>query len=76
MNTAKVWIDGAVVNESEARIPVKDHGFLYGDGIFEGLRIRAHRVFRLEDHLDRIEVAARAIGLELPGGRDALREFP
>jgi len=75
VSTAKVWIDGAVVDESEARIPVKDHGFLYGDGIFEGLRIRARRVFRLEDHLDRLEVAARAIGLELPGGRDAVREI-
>ena len=75
MNSAKVWIDGGVVDECEARIPVKDHGFLYGDGIFEGLRIRRHRVFRLEDHLERFEVAARAIALELPGGRDALRKI-
>ena len=75
MNTAKVWIDGSVVDECDARIPVKDHGFLYGDGIFEGLRIRGRRIFRLEDHLDRFEVAARAIALELPGGRDALREI-
>lgn len=70
-----VWIDGAVVNESQACIPIKDHGFLYGDGIFEGLRVRQRRVFRLEDHLDRFEVAARAIALELPGGRDALRQI-
>ena len=50
---AAVWIDGRVVDERDARIPVKDHGFLYGDGIFEGIRIRARRVFRLEDHLGR-----------------------
>lgn len=75
MSPAKVWIDGSVVNEPEARIPVLDHGFLYGDGVFEGLRIRARRIFRFEDHLDRIEIAARAIALEIPGGRDALRRI-
>ena len=72
---AAVWIDGRVVEERDAHIPVKDHGFLYGDGIFEGIRIRARRVFRLDDHLDRFEFAARAIALDLPEGREALREI-
>jgi branched-chain amino acid aminotransferase len=70
----KVWIDGKVVDggSSEARIPVTDHGLLYGDGVFEGLRVYGGCVFRLPDHLERIGVAARAIGLTIPGGSEAL----
>lgn len=68
----KVWIDGRVVEGAEARIPVTDHGLLYGDGLFEGIRIVGRRVFRLEDHLERMRTGAAAIGLELPGGVDAL----
>ncbi len=40
----KVWIDGAVVEGSRARIPVTDHGFLYGDGVFEGIRLYSRRI--------------------------------
>lgn len=69
----KVWIDGRVVDGASARIPVTDHGFLYGDGLFEGLRIYGGRVFRLELHLARMEAGARALGLVLPGGTAALR---
>jgi len=68
----KVWLDGQVLNAEDARIPVDDHGLLYGDGVFEGLRSYDGRVFRLAGHLERLEVSARAIGLELPGGRSAL----
>ncbi len=69
----KVWLDGEIVDGSLARIPVQDHGLLYGDGVFEGLRVYARRIFRLEDHLDRLQVSARAIALELPLRREALR---
>lgn len=62
----KVWIDGRVVDASEARVPVTDHGLLYGDGIFEGIRIYSRKVFRLDDHLRRFGTGARAIGLTLP----------
>ncbi len=62
----KVWIDGKIVNESEARVPVTDHGLLYGDGLFEGMRVIAGRVFRIEQHLSRLEVGARILALELP----------
>lgn len=62
----KVWLDGQIVEGSEARIPVTDHGLLYGDGIFEGIRAIGRRVFRLDDHLRRLQTSARAIGLELP----------
>jgi branched-chain amino acid aminotransferase len=71
----KVWIDGRVVDAGEARIPVTDHGLLYGDGIFEGIRVAGGRVFRLDDHLARFGAAARAIALELPGGLGAIREI-
>ncbi len=71
----KVWIDEKVVDASQARIPVVDHGLLYGDGVFEGMRISAGRVFRLEDHLHRIGVAARCLGIELPGGQGKLEKI-
>jgi branched-chain amino acid aminotransferase len=71
----KVWIDGAVVEGSEARIPVTDHGFLYGDGVFEGIRVYAGRVFRLDDHLSRLTSGARCIGLTIPGGAEAARRI-
>ncbi len=62
----KVWIDGRVVDASEATVPVTDHGLLYGDGVFEGIRIYGRQVFRLLDHLRRFASGARAIGLALP----------
>jgi branched-chain amino acid aminotransferase len=70
----KVWLDGRVVEGSEARIPVTDHGFLYGDGIFEGMRVWSRRLFRFEEHLARLGAGSRAIGLEIPGGLGAVRE--
>jgi len=69
----KVWLDGGIVDGSEARIPVTDHGFLYGDGVFDSLRVRRGRVFRLEDHLSRLLSSARAVGIEPRGGRETLR---
>lgn len=69
----KVWIDGEIVDGAEARIPVTDHGLLYGDGIFEGIRVYRNRVFRLDAHMKRFAAAARGIALELPGGIDAVR---
>jgi len=70
---AKIWIDGAIGPAHAARIPVLDHGLLYGDGLFEGMRIAAGRVFRLDDHLRRFASGARAIGLELPQSVEAIR---
>ena len=62
----KVWMDGRVVDARDAVVPVTDHGLLYGDGIFEGIRVYERRVFRLQDHLRRFLGSARAIGLALP----------
>lgn len=71
----KVWLDGKIVEGAEARVPVTDHGFLYGDGVFEGIRAARRRVYRLPDHLARLARSAAAIGLEVPGGTDAAREI-
>ena len=69
----KIWIDGAVVSRDEAKVSVLDHGFLYGDGVFEGIRGYGGRIFRLEDHLRRLAAGARALALEIPGGIEAAR---
>lgn len=61
-----VSIDGTMVSADQAKVSVFDHGLLYGDGLFEGIRIRAGRIFRLERHLARLELGARVLGIELP----------
>ena len=71
----KVWIDGRVVDASEASVPVTDHGLLYGDGVFEGIRIYGRQAFRLDDHLQRLAAGARAIGLELPVDLDGIAKI-
>ncbi|MDJ0851013.1 MAG: branched-chain-amino-acid transaminase [Myxococcota bacterium] len=72
---AVVWIDGRVVDVAEARVPVTDHGLLYGDGVFEGIRVYGGRLFRLDDHLARFAAGAKALALEPPGGVPAVREI-
>ncbi len=62
----KIWLDGNLVDQSEAKISVFDHGLLYGDGVFEGIRFYNGRVFRLEEHIRRLFDSARAIVLNMP----------
>lgn len=62
----KIYIDGKYCEQEDAKISVFDHGVLYGDGIFEGIRAYNGRIFRLEDHLQRLDESARAILLKLP----------
>lgn len=62
----KIFINGQFLAPEEAKISVYDHGLLYGDGVFEGMRCYGGNVFRLEEHLKRLDESARAIGLELP----------
>ncbi len=69
-----VSIDGELVPRDQARISVFDHGLLYGDGVFEGIRVYGRRIFRLDAHLARLEASAHAIGLGLPMDRGALAE--
>src|ERR1041385_8062426 len=62
----KIYLNGQMVDKEKAVISVFDHGVLYGDGIFEGIRAYNGRVFRLDDHLKRLEDSASAILLKLP----------
>jgi len=62
----KIYLNGQLVSREEARISVFDHGLLYGDGVFEGIRAYDGRVFRLSQHLDRLYESARAIALKIP----------
>ncbi len=62
----KIYLDGQYVEEADAKISVFDHGLLYGDGVFEGIRIYNGRVFRLREHLDRLYDSAKAILLKIP----------
>lgn len=61
-----VWIDGKWYDRPSAVVSVFDHGLLYGDGVFEGIRAYGGRVFKLEAHLDRLYASAKAIWLEIP----------
>src|SRR5438309_8061388 len=71
---AKVYVDGKFYSEANAKISVFDHGLLYGDGIFEGIRFYNGRVFRLEEHLDRLWDSARSICLEIPMSKRDMTE--
>jgi len=61
-----VYVNGEFVPESEAKVSVFDHGFLYGDGVFEGIRAYNGRVFKLKEHIDRMYDCARVIKLKIP----------
>ncbi|HSW47277.1 MAG TPA: branched-chain-amino-acid transaminase [Phycisphaerae bacterium] len=68
----KLFLNGHIVPVAEASIGVFDHGLLYGDGVFEGIRSYGGKVFRLDQHLRRLEESARAIRLTLPMTHDEL----
>jgi branched-chain amino acid aminotransferase len=69
-----VYLDGKYVDSAEARVSVFDHGLLYGDGVFEGIRIYGGNVYRLDEHLERLENSAKAIMLAVPLARAAMSE--
>lgn len=62
----KIYLNGELVRKSEAKISVFDHGFLYGDGIFEGIRAYQGKVFKLDEHIARLYESAKAIMLTIP----------
>jgi branched-chain amino acid aminotransferase len=62
----KIFIDGKFLSERDAKVSVFDHGLLYGDGVFEGIRIYHGNVFKLREHIDRLYLSAKAILLEIP----------
>src|SRR4051795_789577 len=64
--TPKVWINGKLHDKPDAKISVYDHGLLYGDGVFEGIRIYNGKAFKLKEHVARLFESARHIKLEVP----------
>ncbi len=67
-----VYLNGEFVPENEAKVSVFDHGYLYGDGVFEGIRAYNGRVFKLEEHIDRLFLSARVIMLDIPFSREEM----
>jgi branched-chain amino acid aminotransferase len=68
----KIYLNGKMVPERDAKVSVFDHGLLYGDGVFEGIRAYNGRVFMLKEHIDRLYRSARAITLKIPMSKDAM----
>ncbi len=70
----KIWLDGKLVDEEDAKITVFDHGLLYGDGVFEGIRIYNGNIFELDAHIQRLYESAKAIRLTISLGPEELTE--
>jgi len=68
----KIWLDGKLVDEADAKITVFDHGLLYGDGVFEGIRVYDGRIFELDAHIKRLYESAKVIRLDVPMSRSKL----
>src|SRR5688500_10514705 len=66
MDKLLIYLDGQIVPEADAKISVFDHGLLYGDGVFEGIRFYQGRIFRLEEHIRRLYDSAKSILLTVP----------
>jgi branched-chain amino acid aminotransferase len=71
-NSLKIYISGKLYDKEDAKISVYDHGLLYGDGVFEGIRSYSGKVFRMDEHLDRLWYSAKAILLEIPMTKDEM----
>jgi branched-chain amino acid aminotransferase len=68
----KIYIDGNYYGKEDAKISVFDHGLLYGDGVFEGIRVYHRRVFKLKEHIQRLYYSAKAILLSIPMSEEAM----
>jgi len=71
----KIFIDGSWYEKDEAKVSVFDHGFLYGDGVFEGLRIYNGKIFKLKEHVDRLYNSAKAINMDIPCSEEEFCEI-
>jgi branched-chain amino acid aminotransferase len=68
----KIWLDGELVDQADAKVSVFDHGMLYGDGVFEGIRVYNSKIFELEAHIKRLYDSAKAIRLDIAMSRSKL----
>ncbi|SEM34198.1 branched-chain amino acid aminotransferase [Mesobacillus persicus] len=67
-----IYLNGEFVTKENAKISVYDHGFLYGDGVFEGIRVYSGNIFRMEEHMDRLYRSAKSIMLDIPHSQEEL----
>src|SRR6266478_1255106 len=72
--TTKIYMNGKLVDKADAKVSVYDHGLLYGDGVFEGIRVYDGKIFRLREHVERLYDSARAIWLEIPLSREQMAD--
>ena len=74
----KIYLDGKFVDDAEAKVSVFDHGLLYGDGVFEGIRLYGGNIFRLDEHLERLEYSANISTRDFAAGHEYIVEgfFP
>jgi len=70
----RIYINGKLFDRADAKISVYDHGLLYGDGVFEGIRIYSAKIFRLREHITRLYEGARSIKLEIPLNREQMED--
>ncbi|GAE26177.1 branched-chain amino acid aminotransferase [Halalkalibacter wakoensis JCM 9140] len=75
MSEQWIYLNGDFVQKHEAKISVYDHGFLYGDGVFEGIRVYEGNVFRLQEHLDRLYNSAKSIMLSIPHTKEEMKNL-
>ncbi len=68
----KIWLDGKLVDEADAKISVFDHGLLYGNGVFEGIRVYSGKIFELDAHIKRLYESAKVLRLDIPLGKEKL----
>jgi branched-chain amino acid aminotransferase len=70
----KIWLDHGLVNKEDAKVSVFDHGLLYGDGVFEGIRVYGGKIFEIDAHLKRLWESAKVIRLEIPMTYDEMKD--
>lgn len=70
----KIYLNGKILPQEDAKISVFDHGLLYGDGVFEGIRAYNGKIFMLQQHMDRLYDSAKAIALKIPITKDEMAE--
>ncbi|MGI8314392.1 branched-chain-amino-acid transaminase [Halobacillus mangrovi] len=75
MSSQWIYLGGEYVNKNEAVVSVYDHGFLYGDGVFEGIRVYEGNIFKLDEHLNRLYDSAKSIMLQIPYEKEELEEI-
>jgi branched-chain amino acid aminotransferase len=72
MSSPRVYINGKLVDKADAKVSVYDHGLLYGDGVFEGIRVYGAKAFKLREHIERLYDSAKAINLQVPIDLEAM----